>query len=63
LLIKYADSVEAAQRPGEKYAQITGTASKSAEQAARIAGVLCLWESLSAARVEAHTMTNAIALA
>ena len=44
-------------------AHLTGTASKSAEQAARIAGVLTLWSDLDAAQVEPAAMANAIELA
>lgn len=42
---------------------ITGTASKAAEQAARIAGVLTLWNDLDAAQVSQGTIANAIELA
>jgi hypothetical protein len=44
-------------------AHITGTASKAAEQAARIAGVLTLWRDLEAPKVEARDMADAIYLA
>jgi hypothetical protein len=44
-------------------AHITGTASKAAEQAARIAGVLTLWRDLEAPKVEARDMVDAIELA
>lgn len=44
-------------------AHITGTASKAAEQAARIAGVMTLWRDLEAKRVEPVDMDNAIELA
>ena len=44
-------------------AQITGTASKTAEQAARIAGVLTLWRDLGATEINSDTMQNAIELA
>jgi len=44
-------------------AHITGTASKAAEQAARIAGVLTLWRDLNAPKVEADDMADAIDLA
>ena len=63
LLVRYHDSVERSQRPGGEMASLTGTASKSAEQAARIAGVLALWRDLEAAQVEAADMANAIDLA
>lgn len=63
ILSEFADQVELAQSPGEAFAQITGFASKAAEQAARIAGVLTTWQDLKADQVEAETMANAIALA
>ncbi|MCL1629964.1 YfjI family protein [Roseibaca sp. V10] len=63
LLEAFADAIEAAQAPGGSLAHITGTASKAAEQAARIAGVLTLWRDLQAPAVEACDMADAIALA
>ena len=42
LLILFSDTIELEQAKGGSLAQITGTASKTAEQAARIAGVLTL---------------------
>lgn len=63
LLVAFADAVEAAQAPGGNLAHITGTASKAAEQAARIAGVLTLWRDLHAPAVEARDMGDAIDLA
>ena len=42
---------------------MTGYASKAAEQAARIAGVLTLWRDLNAAEVAASDMADAITLA
>lgn len=42
---------------------MTGYASKAAEQAARIAGVLTLWRDLDAPAVTATDMDNGIALA
>jgi len=63
LLVGFSDTIEAAQAPGGDLAHITGTASKSAEQAARIAGVLTLWRDLEATRVEARDMADAIELA
>lgn len=63
LLVRYADSVERSQSYGGEMAHLTGTASKSAEQAARIAGVLTLWRDLDAPQVEAADMANAIELA
>jgi hypothetical protein len=63
LLVDFADAVEAQQAPGGDLAHITGTASKAAEQAARIAGVLTLWRDLNAPTVEARDMGDAIELA
>ncbi|MBE9169875.1 DUF3987 domain-containing protein [Pleurocapsales cyanobacterium LEGE 06147] len=63
LLVDYADKVERSQSYGGDMAHLTGTASKSAEQAARIAGVLTLWRDLDALEVDAADMANAIELA
>ncbi|MCC5955179.1 MAG: DUF3987 domain-containing protein [Natronohydrobacter sp.] len=63
LLVAFSDAIEAAQALGGNLAHITGTASKSAEQAARIAGVLTLWRDLQAPAVEAQDMADAIDLA
>jgi hypothetical protein len=63
LLVAFADAIEAAQAPGRNLAHITGTASKAAEQAARIAGVLTLWRDLDAQQVQPGDMGDAIALA
>lgn len=63
LLAGFADAIEAAQTPGGDLAHITGTASKAAEQATRIAGVLTLWADLDAQAVNAETMADAITLA
>lgn len=63
LLIRFADAIEAAQAPDGDLAHVTGYASKAAEQAARIAGVLTLWRDLHAAAVTPQDMGNGIALA
>lgn len=63
LLVQYHDKVERSQSNGGGMANLTGTASKSAEQAARIAGVLTLWRDLDATQVEPADMANAIDLA
>jgi hypothetical protein len=63
LLVAFSDAIESAQTPGSDLAHITGTASKAAEQAARIAGVLSLWRNLHAPKVEAGDMADAIELA
>ena len=63
LLAGFADATEAAQADGGDLAHITGTASKAAEQAARIAGVLTLWRDLEAQQVQPSDMADAITLA
>ena len=63
LLSAYSDEVELKQGPNQPFRNITGFASKSAEQAARIAGVLTLYEHLHAEEVTAETMQNGITLA
>ena len=62
-LITFADEVESQQLKGGEYETITGTASKSVEQAARLAGVLTLWRNLQAYVIEASEMQNSIELA
>lgn len=63
LLVDFADAIEVAQAPGGDLAHITGAASKAAEQAARIAGVLTLWRDLDATEVQPDDMADGIALA
>ncbi len=63
LLVAYADKIEAEQGPGRSLAHVTGYASKSAEQAARIAGVLTLWQDLHAPLVTVQAMAWGIELA
>ena len=63
LLVGFSDAIEAAQKLGGNLVHITGYASKAAEQAARIAGVLTLWADLHAPEVTAKDMANAIGLA
>ena len=63
LLVKFSDAIETAQAAGGDLAHVTGYASKAAEQAARIAGVLTLWHDLHAPEVEAKAMGWGIALA
>lgn len=62
-LVAYHDEVERAQAAGGAFETIRGHASKTAEQAARIAGVLTLWADLGAQEVSGETMANAIELA
>ncbi|MEO0359519.1 MAG: DUF3987 domain-containing protein [Pseudomonadota bacterium] len=63
LLIDFFNETERAQAEGGALAGIRGAASKASEQAARIAGVLTLYEDADAVQIEADTMVCAIALA
>ncbi|WP_306047589.1 YfjI family protein [Nioella sp. MMSF_3534] len=63
LLVGFADAIETAQAPGGELENVTGFASKAAEQAARIAGVFTLWHDLDAQHVLARNMADGIALA
>ena len=63
LLVGFSDAIEAAQKLSGTLAHITGYASKAAEQAARIAGVLTLWADLHAPEVTVTDMADAIELA
>jgi hypothetical protein len=63
LLVRFADAIELAQAPGGDLAHVTAAASKTAEQAARIAGVLTLWRDLHAAEVDIDAMANGVELA
>ncbi len=63
LLVGFADVIEAAQAPGSGLAGVAAYASKSAEQAARIGGVLTLWRDLDAPEVTPGDMGKAIELA
>jgi hypothetical protein len=63
LLVAFSDVMEASQAPRGILSHVTGTASKVAEQAARIAGVLTLWADLEATEVQADVMADAIDLA
>lgn len=63
VLEAYFDHVEVRERPGGEYAHITGTASKIAENAARIAAVLTAWDDLFAPEVTGETMAGAVDIA
>jgi hypothetical protein len=63
LLTGFSDTIEGQQADGGDLANIKGYASKAAEQACRIAGVLTLWGDLGAAEVTGATMADAITLA
>ena len=62
LLVGFADAIEKAQAPGGDLEHITGYASKAAEQAARIAGVLTLFRNLDAQEVTPCDMAGGITL-
>ncbi|MEY5006852.1 MAG: hypothetical protein RL764_168 [Pseudomonadota bacterium] len=55
-LTDFADEVELKQAKGGEYSNITGYASKAAEQAARIAGVLTVWADPTAEHVSLREM-------
>lgn len=63
LLQAYALKIERLQAPGKALSTITAFASKSAEQAARIAGVLTLFDDLHAPHVSRERMAGGIDLA
>lgn len=63
LLIQFHDMVELAQAKGGDLAHMAGFASKAAEQATRIAGVLTLWRDLDASHVTIEEMEQGIELA
>lgn len=62
-LIGFSDAIEKAQAPDGPLSHVTGYASKAAEQACRIAGVLTLWRELHAREVTGQAMADAITLA
>lgn len=62
LLINFANQIESAQGDDGTLAQIRGFASKAAEQAARIAGVLTTFDDPEATTVSVETMGNALAI-
>lgn len=62
LLFEYYKATELAQVQGGDLEQVKSFASKSPEQAARIAGVLTLWKDLGATVVAASVMSDAIEL-
>lgn len=62
MLIEFYNHTETEQGPGGTFADIRGFASKAAEQAARIAGVMTLWEDLDAEEVPGSAMANAVEL-
>lgn len=63
LLWRFYEAAERAQGPGAPMEQVRSYASKSAEQACRIAGVLTLWSDLQAPEVTPEAMGWGVALA
>ncbi|MEX0349856.1 MAG: YfjI family protein [Paracoccaceae bacterium] len=63
MLFEYYRVTELAQGAGGGFEHVKSFASKSAEQAARIAGVLTLWRDLNAVEVSGEAMADAIDLA
>jgi len=63
LLINYSNYVELEQVIDGRFSHVIGTASKSAEQAARIAAVMTLWDDINASEVSKSTMADAISVA
>lgn len=61
--IQLHDAVEAGMRPGGQFATVKAWASKTPEQALRIAGVLTLLESSVAQQIDADTIGRAAELA
>ena len=59
----YYSSTERAQAPGGELEGVRSFASKSPEQAARIAGVLTLYENINAPEVSPQVMAQAVDLA
>lgn len=63
MLRSYYEEVEMAQAPFHEFSEVRAFASKSAEQAARIAAVLTLVADVDAAEVSGRTMEMAVTLA
>jgi len=63
LLLKYYEYTEIGQKQAGEYETIRPYASKSAEQAARIACVLTLWDNIQATEITTDTMANGVTLA
>lgn len=62
LLIQFANKIEGAQCPNGELAHITGFASKAAEQAARIAGVLAVFDDPEARELPLRAMQCGVKL-
>ena len=63
LLQGYYERTEREQANGGRLEHVRPYGSKTAEQAARIAGVMTMWADINAHEITADTMANAIALA
>ncbi|RVG89296.1 YfjI family protein [Sinorhizobium meliloti] len=63
LLWQFYEYVEKGQAKGQEFASITAFASKAAEQAARIAAVLTLWDDINAREVTPQAMQWGVELA
>jgi uncharacterized protein DUF3987 len=63
LLVRFADEIEVQQALGGDLMHVAGYASKAAEQASRIAGVLTLWADLRAPMITAQAMAWGCGLA
>lgn len=63
LLVRFYNAIEMRQAAGEALAPITAHASKSAEQACRIAAVLAAWTDLEVEQISAEDMARGITLA
>lgn len=63
LWVRFHDGIEAAMKPGARFATVQAWASKSPEQALRIAGVLTLVDNPHAQHVDADTIERAAELA
>jgi hypothetical protein len=63
LLVGFSDAIEGQQASGGDLAHFTGFASKAAEQAARIAGVLTMWGDMAAPEITGLEMARGIELA
>jgi len=62
-LLKAADGIERKQAPGGEFETVSAFASKTCEQACRIAGVLTLWRDENASEVSRDDMHSGLALA
>lgn len=61
--IEFSDEAEKAQLPDGKWSHITSTASKTAEMACRLAGIMTMFDNLSATEVGMDRMGDGITLA